>query len=413
MGQMEQRSCESVAPCLPAGHAPRLPKGIEIERIVLTRGSLASPEREAFVRRICESCPDAPVEERLNLAHNRVDLGERDPLGRLQRGKRTLVLGELNPKNAVWPNPTPGGMYPYRRFFSTYGLCPFRCSYCYLNATPSAAFAPSVKIHVNLPEIMSELDRQANEAGTPIIFYSGKMHDSLALDTLTAYSTVLVPFFARHPLARLVMQTKSARVEHLLTLAHGNHTALSWTLTPPALASMFEPGAAANEERLAAMEQCAARGYPVCANIAPILQTDGWEELYFQLVRDTTARVPVRRIFFGGMYLKQLSWRYFRHHVGESKTSWFVRSGQALCYRTGYAAGFFERVVRFLERSYDFESSFSDLNGGSLVIRFRHGDSFDVFPECLDEGTAIAGGFYGNKVIPATNTGVHIRPACR
>ena len=80
------------------------------------------------------------------------------------------------------------------------------------------ADSPTVKIYVNIDRMVRRIDQTANRLAKPTAFYLGKLQDGLALDPLTAYSTVLVPFFARHEFARQVILTKSAEVHRLMEL---------------------------------------------------------------------------------------------------------------------------------------------------------------------------------------------------
>lgn len=284
---------------LPVGYVLRRVEGFAPERIVLTKGSLDTPEREAFVRGICEVYAGVPVEERLDVTHNRVDLGDADPMRRLARGKRTLVFGELG--SAVRFSDEEGNTCPNYWHFSVYGYCPYGCSYCYLAGTQGVWFSPTVKVYVNLPEIISEIDRRANRLGREAAFYLGKLQDGLALDPLTAYSTVLVPFFSRHAYARQVMLTKSDSVERLLDLEHGGRTTLSWSLNPPEIASRYETSVPSVDARIDAMRRCAEKGYPVRAVIMPIIPDGDWEELYRAFVCDLVSRVPLERLTLGGI----------------------------------------------------------------------------------------------------------------
>ncbi|MBI4595997.1 MAG: hypothetical protein HY730_06415 [Candidatus Tectomicrobia bacterium] len=162
-----------------------------ISQIFLARGSMSTPERKRFVERICCLYPEARVKECLNIPHNRIQLNELDTLALHRTGKQTLVFGEL--KNAVRFSEEVGNTCPNYWHFSPYGFCPFGCKYCYLAGTQGVKFSPTVKIYVNLPEMLAEIDRVARRLGKPTAFYVGKLQDALALDSLTAYSTVIVP----------------------------------------------------------------------------------------------------------------------------------------------------------------------------------------------------------------------------
>jgi len=284
---------------LPAHYAPVAPAGFAVKRIVLAKGSLDTPEREAFVRGICEVYPGVPVEERLDVAHNRIELRGDTPADAHAEGKGTLVFGVL--KSAVRFSEERGNTCPNYWHFSVYGFCPYGCSYCYLAGTQGVWFSPTVKIYVNLPEILEDIARTADRLAKPTSFYHGKLQDGLALDPLTAYSTVLMPFFARHAYARQVLLTKSVSIEQLLASEHNGHTTLSWSVNPPEVAGRFEANAPSVEKRIEAMQRCGAAGYPVRAVIMPIIPVTNWEAQYTEFIRDLVSRVPLERLTLGGI----------------------------------------------------------------------------------------------------------------
>jgi hypothetical protein len=259
---------------LPVRHLPRRPNHLHVSRIYPAKGSLATPERAHFVERICALYPDAERIECPDTPHNRINLGVADPLARHRLGKRTLVFGEH--KSAVRFSEEEGNTCPNYWHFSPYGFCFYGCGYCYLAGTAGVWFSPTVKIYVNLPEILEGIDRAASRLARPTAFYLGKLQDGLALDPLTGYSGLLVPFFGRHRYARQVILTKSADVDRLIGLDHGGRTILSWSLLPPEVAPRFEANVPSAEDRIAAMKRCVEAGYPVRAVLMPLIPVDGW-----------------------------------------------------------------------------------------------------------------------------------------
>jgi DNA repair photolyase len=286
---------------LPRDYQPVRPACFEVSRIYLAKGSLATSERLRFVQRICDLYPEARVEERLDMPHNRLGLGASDALGLHQAAKHTLVFGEIQRQSAVRFAEERGIACPNYWHFSPYGFCPYGCRYCYLAGTPGVKFSPSVKIYVNLPDILAEIGRVAGRQTAPTAFYLGKLQDALALDPLTAYSTVLVPFFARHPWARLTLLTKSAHVNNLLDLQHWEHSILSWSVNPPEVSVVFEENVPSIDERLEAMRRVAERGYPVRAIMMPIIPIDGWQDAYTRFTGRLLQTVAIQRLTLGGI----------------------------------------------------------------------------------------------------------------
>jgi len=272
---------------------------LQFDRIILAKGSASSPDRRRLVDSIVALYPEAKVEERLDTPHNQIDLGIVDPLKLHEAGKRTLVFGEL--KTAVRFSEEEGNTCPNYWHFSPYGFCPYGCKYCYLAGTRGVWHSPSVKIYVNLPEMLGRIDVIARKLARPTAFYLGKLQDGLALDPLTGYSRTLVPFFAEHPYARQVILTKSASIGNLLDLDHRGNTILSWSVNPPDIATQFEANVPTVAERIDAMRRCAEKGYPVRAVIMPVIPVEGRQRIYSEFVADLLTRVPVNRLTIGGI----------------------------------------------------------------------------------------------------------------
>ena len=282
-----------------AGYRPRPAPGFRPRRIVLAKGSRTRPRRRRMTEQICRAYPEAQVIEQAKVPHNRVDLGEAEAVAALRRGKRTLVLAEH--RSAVRQSTEQGNTCPNYWHFSPYGFCPYGCHYCYLAGTPGVRFSPTVKVFLNLAEILAEIDWVATCLSEPTAFYLGKLQDGLALDPLTGYSRTLVPFFAAHRYARMTLLTKSASVENLLDLDHGGHTTLSWSLNPAETIAAFEAGTPPLAERLRAMKRCAGAGYPVRAVVMPIIPVPGWEQSYEGFLDGLLEGVPLERITLGGI----------------------------------------------------------------------------------------------------------------
>ena len=280
-------------------YAPQPVEYFQPARIILTKGCHASDDRRRFAEAICRAYPAAEMLDRPGLSHSQVDLGTDDPLRRHQAGKQTLVLGEH--KSAVRFSDEQANCCPNYWHFSPYGFCPYGCAYCYLAGTRGVWFSPTVKVFLNVEEMLGQIDRIARQAQRPTAFYLGKLQDGLALDPLTGYSRKLVPFFAGHPFARLVILTKSADIENLLPLEHRGHVVLSWSLSSEDVWRGFEPGTPPPARRLAAMRRCAQAGYRIRAVIMPILPIGEWSDGYARLIEELLVTVGVERITLGSL----------------------------------------------------------------------------------------------------------------
>lgn len=296
-GTLFSERCENYL--LPGDYVPMRPDHLTVARIYLAKGSLSTPDRRRFVERICSLYPEAQIVECLDTPHNRIDLNETDPLALHRTGKKTVVFGEL--KNAVRFSEEKGNSCPNYWHFSPFGFCPFGCKYCYLAGTQGVKFFPAIKVYVNLPEMLVEIGKIASRSGKPTPFYIGKLQDALALDPLTAYSGVMIPFFAKHTLARLVLLTKSSHIERLLELEHNGHTVLTWSVNPPEICSIFEENVPDIEARLEAMCLVAQKGYPIRAVMMPVIPIDGWQGIYKTFTERLVRTVPIKRLTIGGI----------------------------------------------------------------------------------------------------------------
>lgn len=282
-----------------AVYQPRSADLFRPQRIIFAKGSVSTPQRRSLAERICSAYPNAEVEQQLATAHNKIDLGITDPLQLHYEGRRTLVLGEH--KSALGRSDEEGNTCPNFWHFSPYGYCPYGCSYCYLAGTQGIRFSPTVKVFMNLDEILSQVDKQARKIGRPEAFYLGKLQDGMALDPLTGYSRVMIPFFAEHPYARLRVLSKSADYENVLDLDHRGHTVLCWSLNPPEVRKDYEVVTPSIEDRIEAMRKCAAAGYPIRVMLMPIIPIPEWRRAYGELLQQLLSQVTLDRITLGGV----------------------------------------------------------------------------------------------------------------
>jgi spore photoproduct lyase len=269
------------------------------QKIVLCKGSVSTPYRRQLVERICAVYRQAEVVEQLTIPHNKVRIEAHGSLDLYNRGHRILVFGEHN--SAVARSDEQGNTCPNFWHFSPYVFCPYGCAYCYLAGTQGIRFSPTVKIFVNLEEMLAQIDRVARQIGRPEAFYLGKLQDGMALDPLTGYSRIMIPFFANHPFARLRILSKCADFDNVLDLDHQGHTILCWTLNPSLVQQEYESTAPLVEDRIRSMRRCADAGYAVRVMLMPILPIPDWPRHYDELLEQVLSQVALDRITLGGI----------------------------------------------------------------------------------------------------------------
>lgn len=267
------------------------------KRIILTKGWNDTDIQIQRAKSICQAYPKAELVYMSNIPHNRVNLKQPNLLTTHYEGKRTLVLGIH--KSALRFSQEENNTCPNYWHFSPYGFCPYDCKYCYLAGTPGVKYSPTVKIFLNLEQILDQIDKVAINLTVPTAFYLGKLQDALALDSLTGYSRIMVQFFAQQKHAKMTLLTKCENIQNLLDLEHNGNTVLSWSLNPPAVSKQFETNVPLISQRIDAMKKCAEAGYPVRAVIMPIIPINNWKQIYTDFIKSLLLNVKVERITLG------------------------------------------------------------------------------------------------------------------
>jgi len=297
-------------------YTPRRAACFEPSRIVFARGWDRTPFSRSLTNKILLLYPTISPEDCSSTAHPKVLIDGSTPDEQHACGKQTLVIGEH--RSAVRLSSEERNTCPNYWHFSLYGFCPYGCTYCYLAGTPSVKFSPSVKIFTNIDDILNNIDKSARKIAQPIAFYQGKLQDGLALDPLTGYSRLLIPFFARHPFARQILLTKSADVENLLDLDHKGHTILSWTLHPPEVSEQFEPKTPTIAERFRAMKLCADAGYPIRVVLMPLIPVPDWLDQYAGFLEQLLGDIPIQRLTIGAICSYQEAYRLMNRKLGSA-----------------------------------------------------------------------------------------------
>ncbi|EFK08825.1 conserved hypothetical protein [delta proteobacterium NaphS2] len=176
--------------------------------------------------------------------------------------------------------------------------CFYQCDWCYLKLTYRAAF-PFITIKAEYDKIKDRLAKRIKEAGSPVIFNSGEMADSLALEHLTRAGREFIPWFGRIENGYLFMLTKSDNVDDILDLSHNGHTIVAWSMNNAAVSRKYEIGAPAFARRLTAARKVQVAGYPLRIRLDPIVPFNGWKEAYADTINEIFSEVSPERVTLG------------------------------------------------------------------------------------------------------------------
>lgn len=178
--------------------------------------------------------------------------------------------------------------------------CPFSCSYCFLQATPSYVFGHyPIKgaIFGNWQDMIREVENWL-EHPVPRMLVIGELQDGLAFDSAyrkvagKSITEMLIPLFAQQKKHRLLFLTKSTAVSNALKLPPTNQVVFSWSVNAEEAARRWEVGAPAPQRRIEAARKIKEAGWPVRFRLDPMIPFDGWQDGYRDIIEKLNALKP-------------------------------------------------------------------------------------------------------------------------
>ncbi len=243
--------------------------------------------------RILSRLPDVPVEEIEN-SRALIEKIRANPEP-IAEGKRCLLLAH-DQGRSFKPFPE-SEQYLSCDYFTLHVAegCDLECSYCILQAYLTN---PVLTVYVNIEEMLENLQWVLNQ--NPDRFFrigTGQLADSLSLDHLTGFSELLVPFFAQQKNAVLELKTKSTNIDRLLALHPEGKTIVSWSMNSKKIQQEEEHKCASIEERITAARRILTnKGYRVGFHFDPVIDYEGWEKEYGEVLGDLFSQIPENRI---------------------------------------------------------------------------------------------------------------------
>lgn len=199
--------------------------------------------------------------------------------------------------------------------------CPLECTYCILQGYLENN--PLMRVFANTEDMLSEIEQfLSSNRGRSYRIGTGELTDSLALDNITGFTRIIVPFFARQKNAVLELKTKTDLVDNLVVLDHGNRVIISWSLSPQRVIDEDEAEASSLTRRLKAARRCQDAGYWLSFHFDPIIIYPDWEREYQGVVDQLFSMVdPVRVswISLGGFRYYPLLKQIIRRRFPRSK----------------------------------------------------------------------------------------------
>jgi spore photoproduct lyase len=189
--------------------------------------------------------------------------------------------------------------------------CPMDCSYCFLQ---SYLNQPSLRIFSNLEDTLNAIGNTIDSHPDRIFrIGTGEFTDSLAMNHLTGWTDLLLPFFSAKKNCILELKTKTSLIGNLIEnrgLSQG--IVVAWSLNTPRVIAHEERGTASLERRVLAARRCQKAGFLVAFHFDPLIYYPGWEEEYEQVVELLERQIDPESIIWISLgsfrYMPPLKW---------------------------------------------------------------------------------------------------------
>jgi len=261
---------------------------------------------------IISQCPGIPVKYVVNSKSETVSAAS----AVLRNAPHELLPLIKAGKSVVYIAPAGTGLLDPFKMADTRMMCPefdrvkfasngcfYNCDWCFLKATYRAN-QNYITIHVQYDRIKADIEKHLKKAGTPVLFDSGELADSLSMEHLTKCGQEFIPWFGNQEHGYLYMLTKSTNVDSLLELDHKQHTIIAWSLNNDLVSREFELDAPGFIDRLNAAKKVQAAGYPIRIRLDPIVPISDWKIHYAETIKQIFEEVNPEWITIGTLRLE-------------------------------------------------------------------------------------------------------------
>ena len=258
----------------------------KIRRILLERGA----EGDSIAQRVCTQLPAVPME-----SVSPDDLAAADDIDELDKQSLRMIH-----YSGDFLKPCPGT----RRYICCgyrilhVGInCPMDCSYCFLQ---SYLNQPSLRIFSNLEENLDAIGSTIGSHPDRIFrIGTGEFTDSLALDYITGWTDLLLPFASSKKNCIVELKTKTTYIENLLRKRDvGQRIVVAWSLNTPRVITHEERNTASLESRILAARRCQKAGFMIAFHFDPLIHYPGWREEYEEVIQLMERRIDPESIIW-------------------------------------------------------------------------------------------------------------------
>lgn len=178
--------------------------------------------------------------------------------------------------------------------------CPFSCSYCFLQATPSYVFKHYPlhgAIFSNWKQMVAEVDVWLKHP-IPRMLVIGELQDGLAFDSIykkqfgVALTEMLIPMFSKQKRHQLLFLSKSTDIKNALRLSATKQVVFSWSVNSKLAAKKWEKGAPSPAKRFDAARRMKDQGWRVRFRLDPMIPYINWQEDYLKTIEQINKLEP-------------------------------------------------------------------------------------------------------------------------
>lgn len=210
-------------------------------------------------------------------------------------GNEKCIIFTINKGHFVTPCPgTPRYICCGYYIVSPVENCPYRCTYCILNAY----FKDNhIRVFTNTDKMIEELTnltltKNIRRIGT------GEFSDSMFTPFMNFYIESLIEFFNKHNDLFLELKTKNHLIPDFLFKTKNKNIIFSWSLNSEKITSHEEGGTSPILLRLNSAKTAISHGYPVSFHFDPIIEYEGWQRHYEKTIETLFKFVPSKSILW-------------------------------------------------------------------------------------------------------------------
>jgi len=216
--------------------------------------------------------PWIPIE-----SHNRIEEMTSKPNSEFNKMKKNLIIGVRKTHKYVDNQKISDFLVPY-----TSSGCSASCLYCYLVCNYNKC--SYLRLFVNREKMLGKIIKTANTSDNPLTFEIGSNSDLILENTITKNLEWTIENFKNTKNGFLTFPTKFDMVEPLLKLDHKGKVIFRMSVNPDYIIKKTEFGTSSLQNRIEAANKMCEAGYKTGILIAPIIQVEGWEKMYSELI---------------------------------------------------------------------------------------------------------------------------------